>query len=67
MLLYTTLMQDEMSKLMCTLTIIVLLNAYVFYTPVTPNTFLLRSSERARAVCKLTEHSTNVLNVVQTY
>ena len=34
----------------------------VVNTPVTPNAFLLRSSERAQTVCELPEHSTNNLN-----
>ena len=36
------------------------------YTPVTPNSFLLRPSEQAHIVCELPECSTNYLNVVQT-
>ena len=41
---------------------------YVYHnTPVTPNSFLLRSSEWAHTVCKLTERSVNLLNIVQTY
>ena len=41
-------------------------NWYVAYTPVTPNSFLLCSSERAQTVSELPEHSTNYLNAVQT-
>ena len=36
------------------------------YTPVTPNSFLLRSLEQAQTVRELAEHIMNFLNVVQT-